>query len=97
MTAADYAMHVPDTTQKILFSPGKWNSSRIIFTAEKVEHWLNGTRIVKYTYGSDEMWALVAKSKFNSMPLFAKASEGHIGLQGDHGEIWYRNIRIRKL
>ena len=53
--------------------------------------------VVKYTYGSDEMWALVAKSKFNSMPLFAKASEGHIGLQGDHGEIWYRNIRIRKL
>jgi len=31
------------------------------------------------------------------MPLFAKASEGHIGIQGDHGEIWYRNIRIRKL
>jgi hypothetical protein len=21
------------------------------------------------------------------MPLFAKASEGHIGIQGDHGEI----------
>ena len=43
------------------------------------------------------MWELVAKSKFSTMPLFGKASEGHIGLQGDHGEIWYRNIRIRKL
>ncbi len=37
------------------------------------------------------------KSKFNTMPPFAKSDEGHIGFQGDHGEIWYRNIRIRKL
>ena len=37
------------------------------------------------------------KSKFNTMPPFAKSNEGHIGFQGDHGEIWYRNIRIRKL
>ena len=43
------------------------------------------------------MWDLVKNSKFNSMPPFAKAETGHIGLQGDHGEVWYKNIRIRKL
>jgi hypothetical protein len=43
------------------------------------------------------MWDLVKKSKFHKMPLFAKATEGRIGLQGDHGEVWYRNIKIRKL
>ena len=37
------------------------------------------------------------KSKFKTMPLFAKASRGRIGIQGDHGEVWYKNIRIRKL
>jgi len=76
---------------------GEFNQVRIKVKDNQVEHWLNGTKIVEYTYGSKEMWELVEKSKFNSMPLFAKASEGHIGLQGDHGEIWYRNIRIRKL
>ncbi len=37
------------------------------------------------------------KSKFKSMPFFAKANSGHIGLQHHGEEVWYRNIRIRKL
>ena len=73
------------------------NGNMWAYLDNKIEHWLNGTKILEYIYGSDAMWDLVAKSKFSSMPLFAKATEGQIGLQGDHGEIWYRNIRIRKL
>jgi len=76
---------------------GEFNQVRIKVKNNHVEHWLNGTKIVEYVYGSDMMWDLVSKSKFNKMPLFAKASEGHIGLQGDHGLIWYKNIRIRRL
>ena len=90
-----YALIAP--SKSVVKSVGEFNQVRIKIVDKKVEHWLNGTKIVEYTYGSNEMWALVAKSKFSNMPLFAKASEGHIGLQGDHGEIWYRNIRIRKL
>lgn len=90
-----YALIAPN--QSVVKPVGEFNLVRIKVKNKHVEHWLNGIKILEYTYGSDEMWALVAQSKFNSMPLFAKASEGHIGLQGDHGEIWYRNIRIRKL
>ena len=43
------------------------------------------------------MLELVDKSKFKDMPYFAKATKGSIGFQGDHGEVWYKNIRIRKL
>jgi hypothetical protein len=83
---------------KVVVKPiGEFNQVRIKSKNNKIEHWLNGTKILEYVYGSDAMWDLVAKSKFSSMPLFAKATEGQIGLQGDHGEIWYRNIRIRKL
>ena len=57
----------------------------------------NGKLVVKYMYQSEHMKKLIAKSKFKTMPLFAKETKGRIGLQGDHGEIWYRNIRIRKL
>ena len=62
-----------------------------------VEHWLNGIKILEYEYQSKALKKLIDKSKFKDMPYFAKAVSGHIGLQGDHGEIWYRNIRIRKL
>jgi dihydroneopterin aldolase len=62
-----------------------------------VEHWLNETKIVEYEYGSQDLQKLIAESKFNSMPHFAKAIEGHIGLQHHGEEVWYRNIRIRKL
>ena len=90
-----YAMIAP--SKSVVKAVGEFNQVRIKVKDNQVEHWLNGTKIVEYTYGSKEMWEFVEQSKFNSMPLFAKASEGHIGLQGDHGEIWYRNIRIRKL
>ena len=90
-----YAMIAP--TERVVNPLGEFNQVRIKVKDNHVEHWLNGTKVVEYEYQSDAMWDLVAKSKFNTMPLFAKASEGHIGIQGDHGEIWYRNIRIRKL
>ena len=90
-----YAMIAP---KEVVVNPvGEFNKVRIISKNKKIEHWLNGTKILEYIYGSESMWELVAKSKFSTMPLFGKASEGHIGIQGDHGEIWYRNIRIRKL
>ena len=54
-------------------------------------------KILEYDYQSSEMWKLVDKSKFKDMPFFAKAAKGFIGLQGDHGEVWYRKIRIRNL
>ena len=90
-----YAMIAP--TKSVVNPVGEFNQVRIKVKDNHVEHWLNGTKVVEYEYQSDAMCDLVAKSKFNTMPLFAKASEGHIGIQGDHGEIWYRNIRIRKL
>ncbi|SVC92330.1 uncharacterized protein METZ01_LOCUS345184 [marine metagenome] len=90
-----YAMIAPSTS--VVNPVGSFNQVRIKVKDNHVEHWLNGTKIVEYVYGSDMMWDLVAKSKFSTMSQFAKASEGHIGLQGDHGVIWYKNIRIRRL
>ena len=83
--------------KNVVKTVGEFNQVRIKVQDNHVEHWLNGIKILEYEYQSEHMKALIAKSKFKTMPLFAKASSGHIGLQGDHGEIWYRNIRIRKL
>ena len=78
-------------------SVGEFNEARILVDNNRVEHWLNGKKILEYNYGSDELNGLIAKSKFASMPLFANEKTGHIGLQHHGEEVWYRNIKIRKL
>ena len=51
----------------------------------------------QYVIGSDDFNARVAKSKFGKMPLFAKADSGFLALQGDHGSVSFRNIKIRAI
>ena len=76
---------------------GEYNKVRIVSKNSKVQHWLNGILILEYDYGSEEFNKLVSNSKFRDMPFFAKAYSGNVGLQGDHGEVWYRNVKIKKL
>jgi hypothetical protein len=46
----------------------------------------------------DDNWKkMLAGSKFRNMPDFGTVKNGHFALQ-DHGnQVWYRNIRIKKL
>ena len=76
---------------------GEWNHVRLLVTPEKCEHEINGVKYFEYVIGSDDFKERVAKSKFKSMPLFAKPAKGYVALQGDHGEVSFRNIRIRDL
>lgn len=76
---------------------GVWNHVRLLVTPEKCEHAINGVSYFTYVIGSDDFKARVAKTKFAGMPLFAKSPTGFIALQGDHGQIAFRNIKIRTL
>ena len=97
LTAADYAMHVPDTTQKVLYPPGKWNSSRIIFTSNNVEHWLNDKKVLSFIPWSEQWYEKRNSGKWDNFPDYGKYKKGYIGLQ-DHGSnLWFRNIKIKKL
>lgn len=91
--SANYDLIVPKAG---LTKPvGEWNQTRIVVNKGQVEHWLNGTLSVKYTLGSPEWEALVAKSKFVKWPDYGRAKAGVIGLQ-DHGDkVWYKNIKLR--
>jgi len=76
---------------------GQWNHVRLIISPEKCVHEINGVKYFEYVLGSDDFNARVAKSKFGRMPFFAKATSGYIALQGDHGSVSFRNIKIRPL
>lgn len=76
---------------------GDWNHMRILISPEKCVHEVNGVKYVEYVLGSEDFNARVAKSKFGRMPKFAKADSGYLALQGDHGEVAFRNIKIRPI
>ncbi len=76
---------------------GEWNHVRMVITPEKCVHEINGVKYFEYVLGSEDFKKRVAGSKFGKMPLFAKADKGFIALQGDHGVVSFRNIKIRPL
>ena len=75
----------------------KWNASRIKVDGQKVEHWLNGEKILSYTLGSERVLTGVAKSKFKRFPGFGKKVTGHILITDHKDECWFRNLKIRVL
>ena len=76
---------------------GEWNQAEIISKNGDLKLFLNGVNVVHTTMWDDAWKKMVAGSKFKQWPDFATAKNGHIALQ-DHGnDVWFRNIKIRKL
>jgi hypothetical protein len=98
-----YALYQPPIdpkTGKILDATkpvGEWNHVRLLISPEKCVHEINGVKYFEYVLGSDDFKQRVANSKFGRMPNFAKFETGYIGLQGDHGSVMFRNIKILPL
>ncbi|GAA5117865.1 DUF1080 domain-containing protein [Luteolibacter yonseiensis] len=76
---------------------GEWNHVKLTITPEKCVHEINGVKYFEYNMNGEDFKERVAKSKFGKMPLFAKSGKGFVALQGDHGSISFRNIKIRPL
>ncbi len=82
---------------KILKPAGEVNRSRIRVCGLTVQHWLNGGKVLEYTLGSQQLREAIHDSKFKKVDGFGEKVEGRILLQ-DHGdEVWFRNLRIRRL
>ena len=79
---------------------GGWNASRLVADGDRIEHWLNGARVVSARQGSPGWDARVAVSKFrdgDAFPAYGTRRAGIIGLQ-DHGDtLRVRAFRIRPL
>ena len=96
-TASDYAMHPANADEKVLHPVGSWNSSKIVFTPERVEHWLNGKKVLSFVPWSDEWYEKKNSDKWKNSKDYGKFKSGFIGLQDHSSPIWFRNIKIKKL
>ena len=77
---------------------GQWNRGRIIvFPDGKIEHWVNGWKVVEYQRGTQYFYALVAKSKYVNWKNFGMAEKGHILLQEHGTHVAFRSIKIKEL
>lgn len=76
---------------------GEWNQFTIRVVGNNVQHWANGYKVVEYNLNSPEWDKMVAESKFKDWKDFGRMSSGRIAIQ-DHGDdVWFRNIKVRKL
>ncbi len=92
---SNYAVNEPvkDVTRPV----GEWNEGRLVAKGNRVEHWLNGVKVVDYEIGSPDWNARVKASKFGKIPPYGTVKRGYIALQ-DHGDVVsYRNLKIRTL
>lgn len=91
-----YELYEPNA-DKQLNPVGEWNTAKIVAHGPKIEHWMNGKRIVEADLTTDEWRQRLAKSKFAPHQDFARNNVGQIMLT-DHGsEVWYRNLILTPL
>lgn len=99
-TAALYDMIPPskDATKPV----GEFNHSRIAVKGDRIEHWLNGEKVLDGSLKDPRVAQASAKRWGDGSPVYnllvnQPRKQCSISLQNHGDEAWFRNLRIRRL
>ena len=93
---------LPANAEKYVKPLGQWNTGMIVSKGNRVEHWLNGVKVLEYERGSAAFRKAVAESKYATWGTDGRAwgelTEGRLLLQ-DHGDstVSFCNLKVREL
>ena len=93
---------LPANAEKHVKPLGQWNTGMIVSKGNRVEHWLNGVKVLEYERGSAAFRKAVAESKYATWGTDGRAwgelTEGRLLLQ-DHGDstVSFCNLKVREL
>lgn len=75
----------------------EWNHAEIKSLNGQLDFYMNGVHTLSTKLWNDNWKKMIAISKFKDMPGFGTFKKGKISLQ-DHGEdVWFKNIKIKRL
>ena len=89
----DYASQPEDRTRPV----GQWNEGRILCEGDRIRHYLNGALVLDSHYNQPEWEEARARLKTKYGTHLNDASEWHLVLRDETGQVWYRNIRQKAL
>ncbi|MGL4594283.1 MAG: 3-keto-disaccharide hydrolase [Thermoguttaceae bacterium] len=95
-TSALYYIKEPNE-KKTLNGADEWNQGQIVVLGNKLEHWLNGEKVMEIEVGTPEWNERIGKSKFALADKYGENSRGYILLQDHNGDVSFRNIVIREI
>ena len=84
---------IPDNAKP----PGQWNEVEIICKGGVLQLFQNGANVVTTTLWDENWNRMIAASAFSKFPDYGSYKTGKINLQDMAGEVWFTNIKIKRL
>lgn len=95
--AGDLFDLISSNAEQVVYPAGKWNNAEIIANKGKLDFYLNNEHILSVYLWDDKWKSLIRISSFSTITGYGSFTKGRIALQDNGTDVWFKNIRIKKL